>query len=143
MEGRSAQRLAAMVAMQQQSNDALRSAQAVVDQHTQWILSHLSAADRELIESVTGETIAPGADSASVFALTLAESRVSKAQASAASASHMMMCRPSHWHSTTASPPLPRCAPCWEPTRWGVPWTQRPKASISTRPGWGSGEIQV
>jgi hypothetical protein len=94
MEGRSAQRLAAMVAMQQQNNDALRSAQAVVDQHTQWILSHLSAADRELIESVTGETIAPGADSASVFALTLAESRVSKAQASAASASHMMMRRP-------------------------------------------------
>lgn len=76
---RSAVRLAAVVAKQRQSSDVLRGAQTVVDEHTQWVLSHLSRGDRDLIKSVTGEIIEPGADSASLFALTLAESRISQA----------------------------------------------------------------
>lgn len=79
---RSAVRLAAVVAKQRQSNDALRGAQTVIDEHTQWMLSHLSQADRDLIKSVTGEVIEPGADSASLFALTLAQSRVNHTSAS-------------------------------------------------------------
>ena len=67
---RSAVRLAAVVAKQRQNSDVLRGAQTVVDEHTQWVLSHLSRGDRDLIESVTGEVIEPGADSASLFALT-------------------------------------------------------------------------
>ena len=77
---RSATRLAAVVAKQRQSNDVLRGAQTVVDEHTQWVLSHLSQSDRDLIKSVTGEVIEPGADTASLFALTLAESRVNRTQ---------------------------------------------------------------
>lgn len=79
---RSAVRLAAVVAKQRQSNEALRGVQTVVDEHTQWMLSHLSQGDRDLIKSVTGEVIEPGADSASLFALTLAQSRVNQTSAS-------------------------------------------------------------
>lgn len=88
---RSATRLAAVAARQRQNNDALHGAQTVVDEHTQWILSHLSASDRELIRSVTGEVIEPGADTASLFAMTLAESRVT--QQSRPTPQHMMMRR--------------------------------------------------
>lgn len=77
---RSTMRLAAVVAKQRHDSDALRGAQTVVDEHTQWVLSHLSQSDRELIRTVTGEVIEPGADSASLFALTLAESRVNQSQ---------------------------------------------------------------
>lgn len=79
---RSTQRFAAVVAKQRQV-EALRSAEAVVGQHAQWVLSHLSAADRDLIRSVTGEVITPETTSASMFAMTLAESRVSAAPAPA------------------------------------------------------------
>lgn len=90
---RSAVRLAAVVAKQRQ-NDAIASAKSVVDEHTQWVLSHLSQSDRDLIHSVTGEVIAPGADTASLFALTLAESRVSSAPAARSAQSQMMLRRP-------------------------------------------------
>lgn len=85
------QRVAALTSADAQ---ALRGAQAVVNQHTQWVLSHLSAADRELIKSVTGEDIALGADTASTFALTLAESRVNAIENAAAAATQMLMTRP-------------------------------------------------
>lgn len=93
-QSRSAVRLAAVVAKQRQGNDVLSGAQAVVDEHTQWVLSHLSPSDRDLIRSVTGEVIDPGADTASMFALTLAESRVSSVQAAPAPQAQMMMRRP-------------------------------------------------
>ena len=72
----------------------MRGAQTVVDEHTQWVLSHLSRSDRDLIESVTGEVIEPGADSASLFALTLAESRINQASVSSArTQNHQLLMR--------------------------------------------------
>lgn len=74
---RSTVRLSAAAAKQRQ-NDVLANAKSVVDEHTQWILSHLSQADRDLIRGVTGEVIEPGQKTASIFALSLAETRLSK-----------------------------------------------------------------
>ncbi|MDO5672210.1 MAG: hypothetical protein Q4G30_05040 [Actinomycetaceae bacterium] len=76
---RSAVRFAAVVAKQRQA-DALRAAQTVVDRHGQWVLSHLSFEDRQLIYSVTGEMITDQTRDASLFALTLAESRIEQAR---------------------------------------------------------------
>lgn len=61
------------------NKERFQQAESVVDAHTQWVLSHLSPADRALVKSVTGEDITRDTTSASIFAMTLAESRMAKA----------------------------------------------------------------
>lgn len=80
---RSATRFAAVVAKQRQV-EALRNAESVIDRHAQWVLSHLSQADRDMIFSVTGEVIDENTTNVSMFAMTLAESRVKAAAAASA-----------------------------------------------------------
>lgn len=93
MSDSTASRFAAVIAQQRQTQ-ALNSAKQVIDTHTQWVLSHLSVADRELIASVTGEKITDATDSASMFALTLAQSRITKQVAQTNVAATMFNQRP-------------------------------------------------